>query len=265
MKIRHLIGIAILALLPLSVWAWGVVSISGGVAAPAGCSKGTTILSEDFESGFTNGSEWGGVDSWTEYSASTNIFTATSTALTGNMSGFIDNVGSGSTSNSLIYKTHTALAEASYDYATWRIRFSTSDATGNTGAGYYTLVRTYVGSTLDGQYIRAQFAIYNEHLWYRDNTTYQDCGALTDSTEYVLSWEMNLDAAGNTDCVRIWVNGTEITYADSRTGYNTEAQADPGGGISSIVFRSAGNYAGMGDLTIDDVIVYEGEYCATGD
>lgn len=35
MRFKHLIGIAILALLPLSAFAWGVVSISGGVAAPA--------------------------------------------------------------------------------------------------------------------------------------------------------------------------------------------------------------------------------------
>lgn len=42
---RKLFIIAILALLPLSAFAWGVVSISGGVAAPAGgCSTGDVVI-----------------------------------------------------------------------------------------------------------------------------------------------------------------------------------------------------------------------------
>lgn len=40
---RKLFIIAILALLPLSAFAWGVATISGGVAAAGGCSTQTTV------------------------------------------------------------------------------------------------------------------------------------------------------------------------------------------------------------------------------
>lgn len=47
MKLKHLFIIAVLAAIPLTAWAWGVVSISGGVAAPAAtCDTQSTAVEQ---------------------------------------------------------------------------------------------------------------------------------------------------------------------------------------------------------------------------
>jgi len=43
MKLKHLFIIAVLAAIPLTAWAWGVVSISGGVAAVGECTAQDTF------------------------------------------------------------------------------------------------------------------------------------------------------------------------------------------------------------------------------
>ena len=75
-----------------------------------------------------------------------------------------------------------------------------------------------------------------------------------------MALEINVSGSGANDIVRIWVNGTEITYDSSRSGYNTSSQGSPVG-IDTIASRNETD-ATAGDCKIDDIIIYNGVYCA---
>lgn len=233
-----------------------------GALSGGGCSKGSTIFGEDFESGFSDGNEMDGINSWSEVSPSTNIFTATSTSIHGSMSGYIDNAGAGS-DNNYIERVHTELLTGTHDYVTWRAYFKCADTTGtNQTNGMFLFSSDDSADTTTNRV--CGFSIYNDKLWYLDNATWQDIGNLTDTTTFKLEFEVNIDASGDTDCVRIWLDDTEITYVASRSGYQPRAQKNPTG-TDRITLRNDNSSSSFGDITGDSILIYNGQRCVTGD
>lgn len=108
-----------------------IASVCGVTFTQAGgCTRGATIVSEDFETGYTDGEEWS-QHNWLERNATTDIFVADDAQkYAGTYSGLA--VAVGSDANRAIYRTFTALSSG---YASFEVYLRISDVAASNGGG----------------------------------------------------------------------------------------------------------------------------------
>ncbi len=253
-KVRILYGlISVLTVfcLALSGQIGGQVSSGSGGSS---CSQGDTLDSDGFES-LTDGAEWS-TQGWYDSADPGSLFIGDNAVKNGgSISGKVAALSTSNINriNYQIFATGASLTEKS----THEIYFRSDDVS---VTGVNSQIRFGWGSSYmdTGQILWLEAR--GDTLYYMDNTTLRSIKTIASDTWYLIEVEVDADVAAGTDCVRIWVDNVEITYADG-SAYDTNERKDPGppGGIDTI--RIDSNGGARAAVWFDDWKSYAGARC----
>lgn len=234
-------------LLILFVWcscayAQGVgVSLSGvTVLQSGGCSRGSTLVSEDFETDYTDGEEWD-EHNWVEADASTDVYLADDAVKNnGTYSGWIQSQSAG---NKRIYRALSAPPGTGYVTQEFYFRQSSTNnvmaAFGIRDSSYNSI--TAVRFDSDG------------YIKYLSNATWTQLAAYSANTFYKCEIQINLDQTDGIGAVYVWIDGTE--YGP----YDTCSRRNPTTLHNAAV--NASENTSTNTIWFDDLVVYSAARC----
>lgn len=242
-----LLLLAAICVYPVYAW-WSSAVVGQPAAAPAGCSKGATIFSEDFEA-IANDEEWSNDGNWAEFGASTNVFVGDDAQLHGgSLSGLVLNTAGGM----MICRTFTEVTSGFFSAEYW-VRWQVMDVTQSLN-----FVISDGSITTAGER-RVEFQVTaTGDLQINDNASWQTIAAVSQSTWYKIEVQVNTSQTDGIDAVRVWLGNGVTQTEGTNSPYDTRGRTNPAG-IDRLGYAS--DSSTNANYWIDDVLAYTGERC----
>jgi len=201
-------------------------------------------MSEDFETGYTDGEEWS-AHNWTEVNATTNVYVADDAVKY-----------AGSYSGMFVGQTTNASREIKYSFSSQTGGYISGEMFARASGTMNSSVSQFGGMQSAAQILLIGFDESGtpDYIQTYSNATYTNTSAWSANTWYRVEWQLNLDQSDGIGAVYFWIDGTEYGPFD------TFARADPSG-ITSFYNFGYRPFSGQYIWT-DNIIIYDGARCA---